>query len=143
LSDLTINRVSVKSLSRCKRWHHDGVKIWSVSDWAVAFAGEAGEVCNAVKKLRRIEDECANINEPGRQLSSRGEAVSKIGDELGDTFLYMVLLAAKLDIDLPAHIAKVFNKKSEEYGFPERLVTADFAPLEPVGSWVSNAGYEH
>lgn len=87
----------------------------------MAMAGEAGEVCNAVKKLRRLEDNIASINEPDRQLATRQEAITKIGHELADTFLYIDLLASRLGINLTEQIVAVFNAKSTEYGFPERL----------------------
>lgn len=118
---LTFEQVSDTNLSRADRWHKNGIEEWSIADWAVAMAGEAGEVCNAVKKLRRIEDEIANISEPERQLSTRAEAIAKIGEELADTYIYLDLLASRLAIDLPAVIVAKFNATSERYGFPERL----------------------
>jgi NTP pyrophosphatase (non-canonical NTP hydrolase) len=120
---LTFAEVTAANLERCDRWHAGGIADWSVADWAVAMAGEAGEVCNAVKKLRRVEDEIANISEPDRQLSTRAEAVAKIGEEIADTFLYLNLLACRLGIDLPSEVVAKFNRTSERYGFPERLRT--------------------
>jgi NTP pyrophosphatase (non-canonical NTP hydrolase) len=121
MKDLTFREVSEINLRRCERWHQGNIAAWSVSDWAVAMAGEAGEACNAVKKLRRVEDEIASINDPERQISSRREAIGKIGEELADTFLYLDLLAQRLGIDLAAEIRAKFNRTSERYGFPERL----------------------
>lgn len=118
---LTFSEVSVLSISRGNRWHKGGIETWSIADWAVAMAGEAGEVCNAVKKLRRVEDELANLNEPGRQLSTRNEAVAKIGEECADVLLYLFLVVARLKIDLASEVIKKFNSVSEKYGFPERI----------------------
>jgi len=118
---LTFDYVTAANLNRCNRWHKGGINDWSVSDWAVAMAGEAGEVCNAVKKLRRVEDEIANMSDPDRQLSTRADAITKIGEELADTFLYLNLLACRLGIHLPTEIVTKFNATSERYGFPERL----------------------
>lgn len=118
---LTFEEVIAASIPRANIWHGGDFKNWSVADWAVAFGGEAGEVLNAVKKLRRIEDHAPNVNDPERQLSTRAAAVAKIGDELADTFLYMVLLAARENIDLPAAIIRKFNETSVRYGFPQRL----------------------
>lgn len=120
MTTMTFEYVSAINQARSKRWHQSGDG-WTVSDWAVAMAGESGEACNAVKKLRRIQCNLANINEPGRQLTTEQQAIDKIGDELADTFLYMDLLAQSLGINLTEHIVAMFNKKSEEYGFPERL----------------------
>lgn len=120
-SNLTFGRLASVNLTRCNRWHPDGITVWSVTDWATATAGELGEACNAIKKLRRIQDGVANISEPGRQLSEQLEAVEAIGAELADTVIYLDLLAQRLGIDLGAAVVAKFNKTSEKYEFPERL----------------------
>lgn len=121
MTALTFAEVTAANIARCDRWHKGGLTDWSVADWAVAMAGEAGEVCNAVKKLRRVEDDIANISDPDRQPSTKAEAVAKIGEEIADTFLYLNLLAARLGIDLPSEIIAKFNATSVRYGFPERI----------------------
>lgn len=85
------------NVRRCESaWH--SIESWSPTDWACAFAGEAGEACNLVKKLRR------------------GDFVSAedIGEELADTILYADLLAARLGVDLGAAIIKKFNLVSDQ-----------------------------
>lgn len=118
---LTFREVAKAGLARSNRWHKGGITDWTPSDWAVAMAGEAGEVCNAIKKLRRVQDEIANISDPDRQISSEREAAAKIGEELADTFLYLDLLAQRLGLDLAAEVIAKFNAVSEKYGFPERI----------------------
>lgn len=108
--------------NRCKRWHKGGLEEWSVTDWATAMMGEAGEMCNAIKKLRRIETNAHNINVPERHLTEVKSAIKFIAKEMGDTLIYMDLLAQRLGIDLEKSVIEVFNQKSEEYGFPERLI---------------------
>lgn len=115
--EVNIDTISAINLARCNRWHPGGLDEWSVSDWAVAMAGEAGEVCNAVKKLRRVEDSLAQVTGP----STREQAIREIGDELADTYLYLDLLAHRLGIDLPEAITRKFNAVSVKVGFPERL----------------------
>lgn len=119
---LTFADVTAANVARCNRWHKGGLGDWSVADWAVAMAGEAGEVCNAVKKLRRVEDEIANISDEGRLLATREQAIAKIGEELADTFLYLNLLGVRLGINLADQVVAKFNATSERYGFPERLL---------------------
>lgn len=117
---LTIKKLVDRNVSRCARWH--GIDDWTPLEWAGAMAGEAGEACNAAKKLKRIDSRIANINtEEGRSLTDRETACKKIGLEIADTFIYGALLAARVGVDLEACIREAFNKKSEEYGFPERL----------------------
>lgn len=121
------NRIGLRELQvinalRANRWHKGGLVEWSPLEWAGAMAGEAGEACNAAKKLKRIDGEIANINlEAGRSLTNRDEACLKVGDEVADTIIYAVLLAEAVGIDVEEAIRRKFNQKSEEYGFPERL----------------------
>ena len=42
-------------VTRMREWNSKGMDGWTVSDFAVELAGEAGELCDAVKKLRRHE----------------------------------------------------------------------------------------
>ena len=117
---LTFKRLYEVAATRSVRWH-GALDAWSPSDWAVALAGEVGELCNAVKKWNRIRDGAANVNDAGRMITSEAEAVAKIGDELADVIIYAPSLAARLGIDLEAVVAAKFNAVSERYGFPERL----------------------
>ena len=77
---------------------------WSLSDWACALAGEAGETWNAVKKLNRGD---GNVEE--------------IAKELADTIIYADLLAARLDIDLGEAVRAKFNEVSDKRDSPIRL----------------------
>jgi hypothetical protein len=141
---LMFDEVTKLNIERCDLWHKNGIADWSPERWASAFMGElgeasgavsalaalfltnemvkrGGEACNALKKLFRIEDKIANISEPDRQLNEVEAAVSKIGEELADTYLYLNLLAARLGLNLPAEVIKKFNSVSIKYGFPQRL----------------------
>jgi NTP pyrophosphatase (non-canonical NTP hydrolase) len=75
---------------------------WSPTDWACAVAGECGEVCNEIKKLRRGKDVPMDV----------------IGDELADTIIYADLLAARLGIDLSEAIVRKFNAVSKKRNLP-------------------------
>ena len=118
---MTFAKVSAVNVNRCQRWHKNGLLDWSVSDWAVAMAGEAGEVCNAVKKLRRVEDQIPSITALERTIASRKEAIDKIGEEIADTFLYLDLLAARLELSIEDEVKRKFNKTSIACGFTDRL----------------------
>ena len=98
---------------RCHRWHGD--KPWRLADWAVALSGEVGELCNVIKKLKRIEDGVQHIG-----LDEDALRV-EIGRECADVFLYLDLLAAHAGIDLSEAIKEKFNEVSIKYGFPDRL----------------------
>jgi len=116
---LTFQQVSKVNLERAHEWHKGGLEEWSISDWAVAMAGEAGEVCDAVKKLRRIE--CAVESGNLKQPKSREDAIAAIAQEIGDTFIYLDLLAQRLGINIEDAIRATFNRISEREGFSYRL----------------------
>lgn len=123
MSDLTFKQLREANLARALRWHKGGLESWSVSDWATAMMGEAGEACNAIKKLRRIQDEIQNLSEPERQLNTVREAIQVIAFELADTMIYLDLLAQRVGVELECAVVYKFNEVSEKYGFPERLPT--------------------
>lgn len=76
------------------------IESWSPTDWATATAGELGEACNLIKKLRRGED----ID------------IVTIGRELADTAIYLDLLSNRLGLDLGQMVLETFNLKSVEIG---------------------------
>jgi hypothetical protein len=117
-----INELFTTNVERCKKWHPGGIEEWSPLEWAGAMCGEAGEAANAAKKLKRVESKLQNINQPGRSLIDVDAARVAVSEEVADTILYGLLLMARVGIQNPERvIAKVFNRKSEEYGFPERV----------------------
>lgn len=114
---LTFREVSGVNFVRCQRWHQSGLEEWSVSDWAVAMAGEAGEVCNAVKKYNRVAQGIFQSRGPRTIEGAR----AAIAQEIGDTYIYLDLLARRLGIRIEDAIADTFNRVSIREGFPERL----------------------
>lgn len=119
--DLTFKAVTDTNLARCIRWHgpqgvHD--ESWAIADWSNAMAGEAGEVCNAVKKLKRLT---TGMQQHGNVPESIEAAIQHIGKEIGDTFLYLNLLAARLGLRMEDCIREAFNGVSVREGFPERI----------------------
>lgn len=102
--------------SRVIRWHPPESDDWIGSDWSNAMAGECGEACNIVKKLRRNQTGARNEGDPEvYQLRCM------LADEIADTIIYADLLARYYGIDLDVAIASKFNYTSEKFGFPERL----------------------
>ena len=108
-----LRRVNVK---RCEESFHL-LGAWSPTDWACAFAGEAGEACNQVKKLRRLDGADFRLDTP----EERERITAAIAAELADTIIYADLLAARLGIDLGAAVVKKFNEVSEKKGSAYRL----------------------
>jgi NTP pyrophosphatase (non-canonical NTP hydrolase) len=115
----SIRAISRINLTRCLRWHPQGLNSWSLSDWAVALAGEAGELCNVVKKLNRERDGLVGNKEtPGALLAS-------LQAEAADVYLYLDLFAQAAGFDLAESVRIKFNAVSMRNGFPERLGSAN------------------
>lgn len=109
------------STQRSNRWHKDAEQQWNIMEWAAAVCGEAGELANIAKKIRRVETGMQSIGSAGLQPDQLPELYKKLGQECADTFLYLILLAKKANVDFAQVIVDKFNTKSAEYGFPERL----------------------
>ena len=122
---MEINDIVRTNVERAKRWHGEDLQggKWTVVDWSNAAAGEMGEVCNAVKKLRRHEDHVHSVNQEVAHFA----LVQNIATEIGDTVLYLMLLSAYLGIDFERAIIDTFNRVSIREGFPERLPFHDTA----------------
>lgn len=117
MTDLTFRALAAINRARCERWHpgfpDDG---WTISDWSNAAAGEMGETCNVVKKLRRLDfaiDQAAG--------DTRADLRAKLATEIGDTLLYLDLLAQHAGLELETCVRDTFNRVSTREGFPERI----------------------
>ncbi len=116
---LTFSHVSRTNLERALVWHKGGLEEWTVSDWGCAMGGEAGEVLDAIKKLRRIEEHVPSENV--KQPPDREAAVKAIAQEIGDTFVYLDLLAQRLGLSIEDCIRNTFNRISDREHLPQRL----------------------
>ena len=108
--ELTFAEFSRINRQRCES--KDGfnhlLSSWSRSDWFTAVLGELGEAANIAKKLNRTRDGI-----PGNKASKEELAV-KLRQELGDTFVYLDLLAQACGISIGDAAVEVFNVKSQE-----------------------------
>jgi NTP pyrophosphatase (non-canonical NTP hydrolase) len=93
-----------KNLQRCEESFYP-LNDWSLTDWATAVAGETGELCNLIKKIRR-----------GDKIET--EAVA---DEIADVVIYLDLLAARLGLDLENCVKNKFNKVSDKISSSVKL----------------------
>lgn len=103
LCPIRFSELRTANVERCEQVFHR-LNDWSATDWACAMAGECGEACNEIKKLRRIETGSAM---PGELVTRES-----IGRELADMVIYADLLAARLGIDLGDAVVKKFNDVS-------------------------------
>jgi uncharacterized protein YabN with tetrapyrrole methylase and pyrophosphatase domain len=142
---LTFSELSRLNAQRANRWHEgfpnteDG---WTGADWSNAAQGESGELAemvealvmsnaiskhlglagNIVKKLRRIDTGLKQA-EQGEEKDEAYEAMlkQKLATEIGDTFIYLDLLAQFYGLDIAKCVAETFNRVSNREGFPEKV----------------------
>lgn len=122
---LNFDELRAINVLRCEEVFHP-VHSWSPTDWATAFAGEAGEACNFVKKLRRHEDG----NNTAKDPQTAQACIDAIAGELADTIIYADLLAARLGINLGVAVLEKFNEVSDRMGATYRLDPAAVERLE-------------
>lgn len=104
MSNLQYRHLTEANAIRCSHYGHD-LTDWSPTDWACALAGEVGELCNFIKKMRR-----GDTVDPG-----------DVEKELADVAIYLDLLAQRLGVNLGDAIIAKFNQSSRKIGSPVRL----------------------
>ena len=114
--ELSFDELRISNVVRCEQVFHP-LHDWSPADWATALAGEVGEACNAVKKLRRCSD---GTNTPKDPATTK-DCVNLIAEELADTVIYADLLAARLGINLSNAVRDKFNIVSDRMKSNVRL----------------------
>lgn len=92
--------------ARCEKYFGD-VDSWSLSDWGCALAGEVGEACNFIKKIRRLQGK-----KDQKSSEERKRLKIELAKELADVFCYLDLLSTNLKIDLGKEIVDKFNEVS-------------------------------
>lgn len=114
---LSLDSFSAVNRDRCESpsgFNH-ALSSWTLSDWATAFVGEAGELCNVIKKLNRVRDGI-----PGNTVSEE-ELRQNLRDEIADAYTYLDLLAQAAGVNLPLAVWDKFNRKSAEIGYEEPI----------------------
>ena len=111
-NDLTFSKFSLTNVTRTEKLFHP-INSWSPTDWGCALAGETGEACNFIKKLKRL-DFTPNL-EQVRDLKI------KIGKELADIICYADLLATSLGLNLGEEVIKKFNEVSDRHNSDIKL----------------------
>lgn len=84
---------------------------WLIVDWSNAVCGEAGEMANIVKKIRR-----------GDMALQNPDDKQKLAYEMADIVTYVSLMAAKMGIILEAAIVEKFNLVSDKRMCPIKMV---------------------
>ena len=78
--------------------------VWPLQNWALAIAGESGELCNLIKKCLRGD---FTIEEKRHEIL----------DELADVITYCDLAISSLNADTAATVASKFSTVSKRIGW--------------------------
>lgn len=108
-NSISFNELRKANVKRCEHVFHK-LGDWTLTDWATALAGELGEACNIIKKLRRLDGADKAVDTP----ETRAELLNKLAEELADTQIYLDLTAAAAGIDLGESTRAKFNLVSEQ-----------------------------
>ena len=108
------NNLSIAEFSEMNRLRNDAwignKKQPNLNELAVGFFGEAGELCNVVKKLTRNDEGIRGNLETARELEHM------IAEEIADCVIMLDLLANHFQFDLTKIVVQKFNKTSEKVG---------------------------
>jgi NTP pyrophosphatase (non-canonical NTP hydrolase) len=109
---------------RAAEWHKDGEE-WSLADWSNALCGEAGELANVIKKIRRLQTgTAARYDEQDARVLALHAAA-----EIADVIIYADLLLEQLDctLDIRQIVADKFNETTRKFGFNHYVTQYDWA----------------
>lgn len=95
---LTFDKLREVNVTRCEKDIRP-LSSWTPLEWGGALAGETGELCNMLKKLRR-----------GEKVD-----IKDISHELADVITYADLVAAKMGINLGEAVREKFNIVSKRW----------------------------
>ena len=110
MTDTFLNTLRQKNNERQRHWV--GAENVDVLFRAVEFAGEAGEVANAVKKVYRAQNGIIGNSKDINDL------MTNLIEEIGDVLITIDLLANEYDIDLEQAVKSKFNKTSNKVNIP-------------------------
>jgi NTP pyrophosphatase (non-canonical NTP hydrolase) len=106
---LTFKKLNEINTNRCETSFHK-IDEWSPTDWGCSAAGEMGEACNKITKLRRQ-------SMPGYPLTSDQIDIKiDIGYEIADVVIYLDLLCSRLGLKLEDLVKEKFNITSNNIG---------------------------
>lgn len=106
------------SQKRCDRWHDAETDDWTLGDWGNALAGEVGELCNVVKKVRRHQAGASQAYNTPDLVKLKLSAA----EECADVLLYLDLLMWKAGLtegELLVALREKFNLVSRAQGWDD------------------------
>jgi NTP pyrophosphatase (non-canonical NTP hydrolase) len=101
--ELTFAKFQAMNKKRCTVISND-LTTWPIELWALAIAGEAGELCNTIKKMLRGDFKFS-------------QALPEISKELADILTYVDLAFSKLGLRTDKELMAKFEEISQRRGY--------------------------
>jgi len=99
---------------RCNSAFTHTVQEWTPDQWALAIAGEAGELCNYIKKCFR--------GDFGKDWQSNPQVLAIIAEETADVITYCDLLMTRIGANTEDEVISKFNIVSDRRKCPIKLI---------------------
>lgn len=112
MSSLIFESLKIANKDRAEKLYNQPIKDTLITDWVVALAGECGEFCNVIKKLRRLQTGLGKFNYKEGEQEVKN-LLQQAKDEIGDLIIYADIIAQALDIDLGEAVKDKFNEVSK------------------------------
>jgi NTP pyrophosphatase (non-canonical NTP hydrolase) len=123
-----LGKMARGALQDSERWFGDQQQvIYSVPYYALCLAGEVGEFCNVVKKIER-----------GSLSLKDSKTRFKLAAELTDAFVYMLNIAALMNIDLGRSYEII--RAANQQRFTEQRIEREAAAAEAASEPPSTPG---
>ncbi|HEX4285274.1 MAG TPA: MazG-like family protein, partial [Terracidiphilus sp.] len=102
--EMTFKQFQQLNAQRCVEKFHREIDEWTPQQWALCIAGEAGELCNVLKKVMRGDV---------RLFEVRANVIA----EIADVMTYCDLLMTRMGVDTASEVARKFNEVSKRVEF--------------------------
>jgi len=112
---MNLSDFSKANLRRCVEGFKHQLFSWSAAEWTNAVCGEAGAAANAAKKLIRLRDNITG----NRACDDVSRA--KVAKKLADVIIYADLAIQAMGFSTTEIVREVWNAKSAEIGYAERI----------------------
>ncbi len=109
---MTFKQFQEANATRCPEAFKHPLGSWSLLEWAGAMCGEAGEVANVCKKIKRQTDGVGGKWAARKDSIDGAKLRAVLADEIGDTLAYLSLLASAAGLDLGVCGARKFDEIS-------------------------------
>lgn len=113
---MTFKQFSEANLLKTEKFY-DPIQSWYYTDWACALAGEVGELCNIIKKMRRVSTNQSELIELQHMaVDDVKKFSSMLREEIYDCYVYLDLLTQRLGMDMSDLLEEQYYENAKKKG---------------------------